>query len=401
MEENYNKYNIICLSNQIWDFPLWTNKKHVMSRLPKLGHNVLFVDPPINTGRLFLRHLLQGKWSLKRLFTKVKKTEEGVTVFSPLNSHPISQKYSVKHAEKINKIADRIFKDKEKKTVLWIYHVEIKGLENYLKHVKHDFLVYDCVDNYEGFPKYNTPEKKKWIQDQEEMLATRANIVFSTTPGLMERLKKYNPKTYFTPNVGDYERFFDIKNKGFEVPEDIKDIKKPIVAFTGAVDEYKFDKELFQKIAEENPEYSFVIIGPMALKDRGSSKKELGFENLNNVYFLGTKDYKDLPKYLAHFDEMIIPYQLNDYTVGGCFPVKFLDYLAVGLPTVVTDLPTYVPFDTVCYVSKSYDEFSTNVKKALEEDSDMRVKQRQEVAKVQNWDGKISNMLNLISENMK
>ena len=202
--------------------------------------------------------------------------------------------------------------------VLWIYHVEIKGLENYLKHVKHDFLVYDCVDNYEGFPKYSTPEKKKWIQDQEEMLATRANVVFSTTPGLLERLKKYNPKTYFTPNVGDYERFFDIKNKGFEIPEDVKDIKKPIVAFTGAVDEYKFDKELFKKIAEENPEYSFVIIGPMALKDRGSSKKELGFEDLDNVYFLGTKDYKDLPKYLAHFDEMIVPYQLNDYTVGGC-----------------------------------------------------------------------------------
>jgi len=401
MEENHNKYNIICLSNQIWDFPLWTNKKHVMSRLPKLGHDVLFVDPPINTGRLFLRHLLQGKWSLKRLLTKIKRTEEGVTVFSPLNSHPISQKYSVKHAEKINKISDRIFKDKDRKTVLWIYHVEIKGLENYLKHIKHDFLVYDCVDNYEGFPKYNTPEKKKWIQDQEEMLATRANIVFSTTPGLMERLKKYNPKTYFTPNVGDYERFFDIKNKGFEIPEDIKDIKKPIVAFTGAVDEYKFDKELFQKIAEEISEYSFVIIGPMALKDRSSSKKELGFENLNNVYFLGTKDYKDLPKYLAHFDEMIIPYQLNDYTVGGCFPVKFLDYLAVGLPTVVTDLPTYVPFDTVCYVSKNYDEFSLNVKKALEENSDMKIKQRQEVAKVQNWDGKISNMLNLVSENMK
>lgn len=153
------------------------------------------------------------------------------------------------------------------------------------------------------------------------------------------------------------------------------------MAFTGAVDEYKFDKELFQKIVEENSEYSFVIIGPMALKDRGSSKKELGFENLNNVYFLGTKDYKDLPKYLAHFDEMIIPYQLNDYTVGGCFPVKFLDYLAAGLPTVVTDLPTYVPFDTVCYVSKNYDEFSLNVKKALEEDSDMKIKQRQEVAK--------------------
>lgn len=400
MSKNDEKYNVICLSNQLWDFPLWTNKRHVMSRLPNLGNNVLFVDPPINTGRVFLRNIFKGNWSPKRLLTRTKKTEDGVVVFSPLNTHPLIKKYSVKHAKKINEIAKKIFKD-QRKTILWIYHVEIKGLENYLKYIKHDFLVYDCVDNYEGFPKYNTPQKKKGISDQEELLATRANIVFSTTPGLAEKLKKYNPRTYFTPNVGDYERFFDIKNKGFEVPEDLKNISHPMIGFTGAVDEYKFDKKIFKKIAEDYPSYSFVIIGPLALKDKESTKKSLGFENLNNVYFLGTKDYRELPKYLSHFDAMVIPYQLNDYTVGGCFPVKFLDYLAAGLPTIVTDLPTYAPFEKFCYVSKNENEFSQNIRVSLEENSPEKIKNRQKIAKDNTWEGKISAMLGFIGENLK
>jgi hypothetical protein len=396
------KYNIVCLSNQLWDFPLWTNKRHVMSRLPRLGHNVLFVDPPINAGRLFLRHVMEGKWSIKRIITKKKKTQEGVTVYSPLNTHPLSQKYSIKHSKKIDKSARGLFKkDSSRKTILWVYHVEIKGLENYLKNIKHDFLIYDCVDNYEGFPKYDTPEKKKWISNQEKLLASRANIVFSTTPGLAEKLKKYNPKTFFTPNVGDFERFYNIREKRLKIPEDIKNLKKPIIAFTGAVDEYKFNRELMRKIVLDYPSYSFVIIDPVGLKDREASKKELGFEGLDNINFLGTKDYTELPKYLSRFDVMIIPYQLNEYTVGGCFPVKFLDYLAAGLPTVVTDLPTYTPFEDVCYISKNPNEFSHNIRKALEEDSPFKINQRKEVAKVHTWDSKVSNMLKLIDDSIK
>ena len=214
-------------------------------------------------------------------------------------------------------------------------------------------------------------------------------------------MKKYNPKTFFTPNVGDYERFFDVKNKGYEVPEDLKDIKHPIIAFTGAVDEYKFDRDLFKKVVSDYPSYSFVVIGPLALKDRESTKKDLGFEDIENLHFLGRKEFTDMPKYISQFDVLTIPYQLNDYTVGGCFPVKFFEPLAAGIPLVVTDLPSYYPFEEVCYISKNPNEFSNNIRKALEEDSPIKAKQRQKVAKENTWDGKISKMLNLISENIK
>jgi len=399
MNKKAEKFNIICLSNQVWDFPLRTNKRHVMERIGKMFHNVLFVDPPINTGRLFLRHILQGRWSIKRLITQVYKDSE-VSIFSPLNPHPGYKKLAYKHSERINRVASRLF-SKDKKTILWVYHVELPFLEIYLKEIKHDFLVYDCVDNYEAFPKYDTEEKRKWVAGQEKLLAERANIVFTTAPNLFEKLKKFNPNTHYTPNVGDYDRFADIRNSSTRVPSDLKGLKKPIVMFTGAVDEYKFDKNLVKKVASDYPSYSFVIIGPNALKDKDTTKKALGFEGYENVYFLGRKEYTDLPKYISKADVLMIPYQLNDYTVGGCFPVKFHNYLSSGLPVVVTDLPAYAPFSDVCYISKDYNEFSRNIRKALEEDSDDLAKKREKVASQNTWDQKVNKMLSLIRDTIK
>jgi len=396
MVTNSDKYNIVCLSNQLWDYPLWTNKKHVMSRFSKLGHNVLFVDPPINTGRVFLKQLFKGRWGLARLFTR-KKKDENVLIYSPLDVSPAHERHSISHSKSIQKTAEKFF-DPSRKTILWVYHVEIAGLENYLKYIEHDFLVYDCVDNYAGFPKYDTPEKKEAINKREQELALRANVIFASAPGLVEKLKKFNSEVYFTPNVGDYHKFFDIKRKIKEYPEDISSIPHPIIGFTGAIDEYKFDLELFKKIAGDYPSYSFVLIGTFALRDSEGSLEKLGLEAFSNVYFLPTKPYSDIQKYVAAFDVAIIPYKLTDYTVGGCFPVKFHDYMAAGLPVVVTDLPAYAPFAEVCYIAKSYNEFSQFVRRALEEDNEEKRKARQKIAKNNDWDGKVERMLRIVTD---
>ena len=153
-----------------------------------------------------------------------------------------------------------------------------------------------------------------------------------------------------------------------------------------------------RKIAEDHPEFSFVLIGQLALKDRDAGLEDLILSDVKNVYFLGEKPYGEIEKYFAGFDAYFIPYQLNDYTVGGCFPVKFHDSLASGLPTIVTNLPAYMPFDNVSYISRSYEEFSANVKKALEEDNEHKVIERQEVARQNTWEGKIELMLKKVYE---
>lgn len=392
-------YNIICLSNQLWDWPLWTNKKHIMKRAADLGHNVIFVDPPINTGRMFFKQLFANKWPLKRLLSGVSR-DGNITIFSALDFLPLHKYLARGHATRLNKLALNTL-DSSRKTILWVYHVEIPGVAHYITKVKHDFFVYDCVDNYAGFPKYDTQEKKDAVNQQEQYVAKTADLVFASAPGLVDKMKKFNDKTFYTPNVGDFEKFKDVRSFKGSLPADIANIPHPIIGFTGAVDEYKFDKALFRKLAQDYPSYSFVIIGSLALKDNESSLKGLGFDDLKNVYFLGSKDFRILQNYFAAFDAFIIPYQLNDYTVGGCFPIKFHDALAAGFPVIVTDLPAYRPFEDACYVSKSYNEFSQNIRLALEEDSQEKRLARQQIAKENSWEGKVAKLLALISANIK
>ena len=138
----------------------------------------------------------------------------------------------------------------------------------------------------------------------------------------------------------------------------------------------------------------------MALKDRKATLADIGLGQ-KNVYFIGSKPFEEIPRYYAGFDICIIPYVLNDYTVGGCFPVNFHEALAVGPPTIVTDLPAYAPFKDVSYIAKTPNEFSVYIQEALNEDIAEKVRQRQRVAKENSWDNKVENMLKLISKALK
>jgi len=395
-----SKFNVICFSNQLWDYPNWTNKRQVMYRLGEQGHKVIFVDPTINFGKVLLTQFKKGFFNLIRLI-KGYKIEENVLVYTPIRFLPLEKFYANFFSNKINELAQKHL-DPNNKTVMWVYDVELVELEVYLENVKRDFLLYDCVDYYAGFPRYQTKEAKEKILSVEKNLAQLADIVFATAPGLVERLKKYNSKTFYTPNVGDFELFHNcIENYKNQIPDKLKDIKRPIIGYIGATDSYKFDYQLLKESALKCPDYSFVIIGGSGLKDAESSLSELGLENISNIHFIGTVPFVESPKYMAHFDVDLIPYVLNDYTVGGCFPVKFFNSMAAGIPSVVTDMPVFTLYKEITYISKSYEEFILNIKKALEENNQKKIAERIATAKQNTYELKVVNMVGLIKSHLK
>ena len=370
-----------------------------MTRLAKMGHKIIFVDPPINFGRVFLRQVQKGYWTFLRFLLGYKK-EGNVMVYTPIKYYFFSKFSTFLFSEKINNLAQGFF-SKRNKTLLWIYNVEIEHLEEYLSQVKRDFLIYDCVDYYAGFPRYETREQKEIFLEIEKKLTENSDLVFATAPGLVERLKKINKNTFYTPNVGDFEMFHNIKEKyKNDRPKELKSISGPIIGYIGALDSYKFDYELLKKSAVTYPEYNFVIIGDIALKDREGSLKELGLDNLPNVHFLGSIPFVKTPKYMAHFDCELIPYVYNDYTIGGCFPVKFFNTLSAGIPSIVTDLPVFAMYKNVAYISKTHDDFVNNIGKALSENSLTKINERISVAKENTWDAKVSNMLSIINSHI-
>lgn len=395
-----SKFNVICFSNQLWDYPNWTNKRQVMYRLGEQGHRVIFVDPTINFGKVLLTQFKKGFFNLKRLILGYK-IDENVLVFTPIRFLLLEKFYAKFFSKKINDLA-KFHLNPEYKTVMWVYDVELPELEIYLDNVNRDFLLYDCVDYYAGFPRYQSKEEKEKILTVEKNLTQRADLVFATAPGLVERLKKYNSRTFYTPNVGDFELFHNCVSKfKNQVPAKLENIKHPIVGYIGAIDSYKFDYQLLKEAALKCPDFSFVIIGGSGLKDAEGSLSELGLENIPNIYFLGTIPFVETPKYMAHFDVDLIPYVLNDYTIGGCFPVKFFNSMAAGIPSVVTDMPVFTLYKDITYISKTYEEFIQNVRKALEENNDKKIIERVSTAKQNTYELKVANMVGLIKSHLK
>lgn len=424
------KYNIVCLSNQPFDQPLKTNKWYVMTRLSSLGHNVIFVDPP--TRFKGLKALLKGEISLLRFLSGIKKEAQNLVVYSPINLFnfkPFSRYNTFIHAAKINSLLSKF---ENKPVIVWIYHFDFPDLENFIKELKYDLLIYDVVDEYSAFPEYSdnkTVNKglvaliqkldtflkiklnqyglagKAWVEHREAWLVELADFIFASAPALvikfqniLKKLEKSEDLVFFMPNAGDYNRFKNVRAYRDQVPEDLTKIPRPRIITAGAIDSYKMNLTLIEMCARAYPQYSFVLIGPEKVSDPDLDLRAL--KSLKNVYFPGTRANETMPYYFAGADAFIIPYNLNDYTIG-CFPVKFHDALSAGLPVIVTNLPAYKPFVDVCYVAKNDEEYINLIKLALEEDSEKKFKERQAVAKENSWENKVENQLKIIDERLK
>lgn len=435
------KLNIVMFSNQPFDMPLKTNKWHVSTRLAGLGHKVIFVDPP--TRFYAIKQLFSGKLSLKRFFTGVKKENENLYVYTPVhlfNFKPFSFLNTFFHSRRIKnllkdfeRIPKQVRDDKaqvrcDTRTVFWVYHFDYPDFENFIKEFNYDLFIYDVVDEYTAFPEYSNKKSinigvvaliqaiddffqiklnqnglygKQWVLFRERWLSKIANLVFVSAPGLIikfekifDELGKDKKLINFLPNTGDYLRFKDVESLKNEVPEDMAKINRPRILFDGAIDSYKLNVTLVEKCAQHYPSYNFVLIGPEKLSDPDLNLSKL--KAMKNVFFLGVKPYEQLPYYYAGADVYLIPYNLNDYTIGGCFPVKFHNALAAGLPTIVTNLPAYKPFSSVCTIAKNDDEFTNAIKTELETDSDLKKRERKVVSKGNSWDGKVASQLKLI-----
>lgn len=164
---------------------------------------------------------------------------------------------------------------------------------------------------------------------------------------------------------------FDFHNfTGKEVPSDLAKVLKngkPVVGYYGALAPW-LNYDLIAEAAEKRPKYNFVLIGVNyqdALKNLDLSIK--------NIYYLGPKNYNELPEYSRKFDCAIIPFKTGEIAKGTS-PVKLFEYMAMGLPTVGTrDLNECKGFEYV-YLAKNSDEFVEMLDKAISEHADEKVR---------------------------
>jgi UDP-galactopyranose mutase len=188
-------------------------------------------------------------------------------------------------------------------------------------HLAPAVTVYDCMDELSAFRGAPRP-----ISLLERELFAKADVVFTGGRSLYELKRSQHRNVHCFPSSIDAEHFARARKIDEPDPGDQASIPRPRFGFFGVVDE-RMDLELVRRLAELQPDWQLVMIGPVVKIDAAELPRA------RNIHWLGSKKYEELPSYLSGWNAGIMPFALNEAT-RFISPTKTPEFLAAGLPVV-------------------------------------------------------------------
>lgn len=311
---NLNEYkketitmDLICFCHLRWNF-VYQRPQHLMSRFAKYNRVFLIEEPYFDAEK---NNYLQ----LDR--------KDNLTIVIPHLQHGISEEDIV--FQQVKLIRDLFEDEMINNYYFWYYTPMAIAIGNYFHP---EFTIYDCMDELSLFK--NAPAV---LKNREKELFNKADLVFTGGHNLYQAKKNSHHNIHPFPSSIDKEHFSPSRTITAE-PADMKHIPHPRFGFYGVIDE-RFDIDLIKNVAENRPDWQFVIIGPVVKIDPAS------LPQMNNIHYMGGKDYQELPKYLASWDIAFIPFLRNDST-KFISPTKTPEYLAAGRPVISTSIKDVV-----------------------------------------------------------
>jgi len=380
--------NIVFIGHEPWGF-LRYRRQQIVIKLVENDNRVLYIEPPkawnSGYGNKYQRNI------------GIREVSRHLSIYTPINIFPFNR---FKIIEKLNfffiNIVIKRFINKS-----GFCNPIIIGSCNmlFLKYIKYykkesNLTIYDWADLYSA-NQYLSPKESRNICKMEKNLSELADIVFVVSHNLYKRSEKINPNTYLLPNGADFNHFYKVNSSERKIAPDMEKIKPPIIGYTGAL-KPSFDFDLISYMAEKNPNWSIVLIGPprkddMILEEIKSMKK------YRNILLFGEKPYELLPNYIKKFDVCILPYKKIEYT-DYFDPLKLYEYMAAGKPIVSSDYPAARRFESVICISNNYDGFVQEIRKILRQKNHKNRYKQIEMAKNNSWDVRIDEMGSIIEK---
>lgn len=214
-------------------------------------------------------------------------------------------------------------------------------------------VVYDCMDELANF-RFAPPD----MVQRERFLLSKADIVFTGGYQLFRSKSRHHQNVHFFGCGVDVDHYCRARARETLLPPDVAALPRPVFGYFGVVDE-RIDYDLLAQLAASIPQASVVLIGPLAKVERSM------LPSLENIYWLGQRNYDELPAYLKGFDVCLMPFVLNEAT-RYINPTKTLEYMAAGKPIVSTAVPDVVHnFTPVVDIAVSAGEFIDAVKRVF------------------------------------
>ncbi|VAX34863.1 hypothetical protein MNBD_UNCLBAC01-1105 [hydrothermal vent metagenome] len=369
-----------------WSADNRTSSHHIARRLIR-DHHVVYIECP------GMRAPQGNSRDIKKVFSKIfkglkgpRKLDEYSFVFTLLQIPFHKYRFVRALNRKLVVLSLRILckKLKIKKPILWFV---LPHLAMVLGKLNETLAVYYCIDDYSSLPGVN----KKMITEMDEKMTRESDIVFVSAQPLLDTKKKYGDKVKLSRHGVDFDHFNQVYTKTAQVAEEVQGLKSPVIGFFGLIESW-VDLNLIKFIAQAKPSWNIVLIGRVAVKDNPC-------ESLNNVHFLGSRSYEELPKYSQAFDVAVIPC-VNNELIYNFNPLKLREYLAMGKPVVSTQFPEIKDFLDVVEVADTYEEFLEKLEMAIKTDTPQKALERVNKVRSLSWENRFLTVCSFVEKEL-
>ncbi len=301
-----NMNDLLVFSNTRWNF-IFQRPQHLMTRFAKHRRIFFFEEPMFEDV------------SFPKIHTH--QSEEGVFVITPyLPQAFVSRKQDQDMVLTI--LVDELLLARNIQNYTAWY--DSPCYLSFTRHLKPKHIIYDIVENVSQSK--NNPLA---LQDLENELFESANLVFTVGHSLYKAKRFRHPNIFAFPSSIDKIHFGKARLKTTDAI-DQEHIASPRIGFYGVLND-RINFNLLAEISTLRPDYQFILIGPI-VDTEPSLLPQAG-----NIHYLGQKNYRELPQYLAGWDAAMMPFALTERT-RFISPTHTPEFLAAGLPVVSTAL---------------------------------------------------------------
>ena len=358
------RFDVLCFSHLRWDF-VWQRPQQLLSRCAR-DRRVFFVEEPVFDGgppRLDIRDARGG------VRVAVPRLPYGS---SPEEGHALEERL----------VHELLQRERIERYVLWYYTPLAVPFTRRLEPIA---VVYDCMDELSGF--VGAPPE---VHSFEQELFARVDLVFTGGPSLYEAKRERHPNVHLFPSSVETAHFAKAREPQPDVAEQAP-LPRPRIGWFGVIDE-RMDLELLAGIADARPDWQLVLVGPVVKIDPATLPVRA------NIHYLGSRDYAELPRYLAGWDVAMLPFARNEAT-RFISPTKTPEYLAAGRPVVSTSIRDVVsPYaeQGLVRIADEPEDFARSCEEAIAEDAAERERRVDGFLTEMSWDYTWADMFELL-----
>lgn len=238
--------------------------------------------------------------------------------------------------------------------------------------------IYYCYDNITA-----SAWASKHGSRLENEIKKKVNAVVYSSQELKASNKGTNTPAYVVNNGVDLSIF----EKHIKLKTTLDNSTEVHIGYVGSIDN-RLDYDLLEKTIIRFPEWTFHFIG------RINSTEVERLKKYTNTIFYGAVHVGELPVLMKYFSAGIIPFVKNDFT-KNIYPMKVNEYLAMGMPAIMTDFAIIDDLSGMVKVSDKAN-FSDALISEIKTNSVEKVNSRIHFALQNSWKNKAKEFENIL-----